>query len=265
MTASPSTPVRITSRSNPLVQRLRRLAQDPAAYRQHGEVWVEGEHLCAEVVQCRQPVGTAVVTESAWQVPALQRLSAAALQVVVVADAVMALVSALESPPPLAFVLPWGGAGAVQPGLDTVVLDRLQDAGNVGTVLRSAAAFGVRQVVAMKGCAALWSPKVLRAGMGAHWRLQLVEQASDHDLDRLAVPLIATSSHAPQALTDQALPSPCAWALGHEGQGLSAALQARCHLSLRIPQPGGLESLNVAAAATVCFYEAARQRLSAHG
>lgn len=265
MTAASSTPLHISARSNPLVQRLRKLAQDPAAYRQQGEVWVEGEHLCAEVVQRHQPVGTAVVTESAWQRPGLQRLSRAAPKVVVVPDALMALVSALESPPPIAFVLPWGGAGAVLPGLDTVVLDRLQDAGNVGTILRSAAAFGVRQVVALKGCAALWSPKVLRAGMGAHWGLQLVELATDDDLDALAVPLIATSSHAPQALTDQPLPSPCAWALGHEGQGLSAALQARCDRRLRIPQPGGLESLNVAAAATVCFYEAARQRLAAHG
>lgn len=259
-------PQSITSRANPLVQRLRKLAQDPAGYRQQGEVWVEGEHLCAEAVQHGPVASIAVITESAWQRPALQRLTAGARQVVRVPDALMGGISALESAPPLAFVLPWAGAGVLQPGQDTVVLDRLQDAGNVGTILRSAAAFGVQQVVALKGCAALWSPKVLRAGMGAHWRLTLVEGVVEADLGALAVPLVATSSHAARSLSDDPLPSPCAWALGHEGQGLSDALMARCDLRLRIPQPGGLESLNVAAAATVCFYEAARQRAArAHG
>ncbi|MFL6664739.1 MAG: TrmH family RNA methyltransferase, partial [Rhizobacter sp.] len=74
------------------------------------------------------------------------------------------------------------------------------------------------------------------------------------------VPLLASSSHAAQAIDEVALPWPCAWILGHEGQGVAAELQARCALTLRIPQPGGEESLNVAAAAAVCLYESARQR-----
>jgi TrmH family RNA methyltransferase len=147
----------------------------------------------------------------------------------------------------------------IEAGIASVVLDRLQDAGNVGSILRSAAALGVGQVVALKGTAALWSPKVLRAGMGAHFALRLVESAQAEALDELAVPLVATSSHALLALDEAALPRPCAWVFGHEGQGVADELLARCALTVRIPQPGGEESLNVAAAAAICLYESVRQ------
>ncbi|TMH08390.1 MAG: RNA methyltransferase, partial [Betaproteobacteria bacterium] len=78
-------------------------------------------------------------------------------------------------------------------------------------------------------------------------------------LDALQVPLVATSSHAAQPLHEVALPRPCAWVFGHEGQGVDADLLDRCALTVRIPQPGGEESLNVAAAAAICLYESARQ------
>ena len=126
--------------------------------------------------------------------------------------------------------------------------------------LRSAAAFGIVQVVATVGTATLWSPKVLRAGMGAHFGLRLVESVSEVALHGLRVPLLATSPHAERTINRTALPWPCAWVLGHEGQGVSADLLTRCAMTLRIPQPGGEESLNVAAAAAVCFYESVRQR-----
>jgi TrmH family RNA methyltransferase len=258
-------PKAISSRSNPLWQRLRRLAQEPTAYRQLGEVWVEGEHLCTEVVAHGMPVQMAVLTEAAWQTPALRALAEAASSVVLLPAGLMAALSPLGSAPPLAMVLPWHASTTVAADAPSVVLDGLQDAGNVGTVLRSAAAFGFRQVIALPGTAALWSPKVLRAGMGAHGLLSLVEGVEASALDQLAVPLLATSSHAGAAIDRQALPWPCAWVFGHEGQGLSAAVAARCGQHVRIPQPGGLESLNVAAAASICFYESARQRSQAAG
>ena len=142
---------------------------------------------------------------------------------------------------------------------DWALADRLQDAGNVGSILRSAAAFGVGQVLALQGTAALWSPKVLRAGMGAHFGLRLVEGLQPDDLAALQVPLVGTSLATDQLLHQAALPRPCAWVLGNEGQGVQAALLARCALQVRIPQPGGEESLNVAAAAAVCFYESQRR------
>ena len=94
--------------------------------------------------------------------------------------------------------------------------------------------------------------------MGAHFGLSLVEGLEESALEALKLPLVATSSHADQALPAASLPRPCAWVLGHEGQGVSAALLARCALTVRIPQPGGEESLNVAAAAAVCLYESSR-------
>src|SRR5690606_32631578 len=104
-------------------------------------------------------------------------------------------VSSLESPARMGYVMDWDSGVQAQVGVATVVLDRVQDAGNVGSILRSASAFGFKQIVALKGTAALWSQKVLRAGMGAHFGLHLVEAASVDDVQALQVPLIVTSSH----------------------------------------------------------------------
>lgn len=250
----------ISSRDNPLLVRLRKLAADPGAYRKLGEVWIEGDHLCSALVSRGGRPTHAVITEPAWEEPSLRTLAQHAEEVVVIPKALMSGLSTLESPAPIGFAVPWRGTGRIEPEAPTVVLDRLQDAGNVGTILRSAAAFGFMQVIAIKGTAALWSPKVLRAGMGAHFgSLHLVEGVDT--VDPLAVPLLGTSSHADASLHSASLPWPCAWVMGHEGQGMSAALQSRCALTLRIPQPGGEESLNVGAAAAICLYESARRRL----
>ena len=250
----------ITSRDNPLLLRLRKLAADPAAYRKLGEVWIEGEHLCSAFVQRGGVAALAVITEDAWQVPALRALTGGAASVVMIPAPLMATLSTLESSAPLGFVLPWAGAGELAVDQPSVVLDRLQDAGNVGNILRSASAFGFTQVIALMGTAALWSPKVLRAAMGAHFALRLIEAVDEAALAALRMPILATSSHADRLIHEAPLPWPCAWVMGHEGQGVSAALLQRCTEALRIPQPGGEESLNVASAAAVCLYESARQR-----
>ncbi len=255
-----SGPEHISSRSNPLLLRLRKLAQDPGGYRRAGSLWLEGEHLC-EACVARGPRPTqALLSERGAADPALRALAARAPRVAIVGDALFAQLSGLESPARIGFVLDAPAALPLAAGVATVVLDRLQDTGNVGSILRSAAALGIGQVVALKGTAALWSPKVLRAGMGAHFALRLLEGVSAGELDALALPLVATSSHAPRSIADGALPWPCAWVLGHEGQGVDAALLARCAETRRIPQPGGEESLNVAAAAAICFYESLRSR-----
>jgi RNA methyltransferase, TrmH family len=253
-------PVCIRSRDNPLVKRLLRLVQDTAATRRLGQVWLEGEHLCSAALARSVPVRQAVCSEAAWALPRLRALAGRAERVAVLPAPLFAALSALPSPAGIGFLIDLPAAPAIDPLAPSVVLDRLQDAGNVGSILRSAAAFGIGQVLALRGTAGLWSPKVLRAGMGAHFGLRLIEGLAPEALDALRLPLLATSSHAALALADAALPPRCAWVLGHEGQGVDAALLARCALTLRIPQPGGEESLNVAAAAAVCFYEAARQR-----
>lgn len=252
-------PMHVTSKDNPLLQRLRRLAQDPAAYRRIGSLWLEGDHLCRAFHERGGRPGQAVLTESAWQQPALRALADVAVRTVIVPDALFHGFSALESAASIGYVIDVPAAAPVVPGLATVVLDRLQDAGNVGSILRSAAALGMAQVLALKGTAALWSPKVLRAGMGAHFALRLVEGLQADDLGGLDVPLVAAGSHAELELSQADLPQPCAWVFGHEGQGVAPALMARATLVVRIPQPGGQESLNVAAAAAICLYESARR------
>jgi RNA methyltransferase, TrmH family len=250
----------ITSHDNSLLQRLRKLAADPAGYRKQGEIWLAGDHLCSAFSSRGGSATQALITEEAWQQPTMRTLAERAAAVVIVPAALMKSVGSLESPPPLGFLVPWSAKVALLPAAASVVLDRLQDAGNVGAVLRSAAAFGFTQVIALKGTAALWSPKVLRAAMGAHFGLHLVEGVDEASLATLEMPLLATSSHATASIHTTALPWPCAWVLGQEGQGMAASLLARCQLALRIPQPGGEESLNVSTAAAICFYESARQR-----
>jgi TrmH family RNA methyltransferase len=255
-----SGPQFISSASNALVKDLRRLAQDSTAYRKQGRIWLEGDHLCRAAVARGVQPELAVFSESAWQSAAHEWPDVSG-RTVVLADPLFAAMSSLESPARMGFAVPLAPPGALTPASPSVILDRVQDAGNVGAILRSAAAFGFVQVVAIKGTAALWSPKVLRAGMGAHFALELIEGLDYGDLDALAVPMIATSSHEGGFLHRAPLPWPCAWVLGHEGQGVAPELAARAQLSVRIAQPGGEESLNVASAAAICLHASASARL----
>jgi RNA methyltransferase, TrmH family len=242
----------IRSAANAQLKALRQLAQDSTAWRKQGRVWLEGDHLCrAALARGVQPL-QAVYAESC---PDALRLPAPTT--LVLDDALFAGISTLESPSRMGFVIAVPVPDSLAPQAPTVVLDRLQDAGNVGAILRSAAAFGFRQVVALKGTAALWSSKVVRAGMGAHFGLALFDAAEPVLLDGLRVPLLSTSSHGGDLVHRAQLPWPCAWVFGHEGQGVSPAVEQRATLRVRIAQPGGEESLNVAAAAAICLHASA--------
>jgi TrmH family RNA methyltransferase len=142
-----------------------------------------------------------------------------------------------------------------------VMLENIQDAGNLGSILRSTAAAGIATVLLSPGCAFAWSPKVLRAGMGAHFSLDIFDNVElDAAVPRLSGRLICASSHAQKTLFQADLRGPLAWAFGNEGSGLSAALAAVAAEQLCVPMPGGAESLNVAAAAAICLFEQVRQR-----
>lgn len=248
-------PQHLTARDNPLLQRVRRLTGDPGAYRKLGQVWLEGDHLVAAALLRGWRLDDLVFAEPAWNERVDWRGWAhQARRVVTVPEALFKGLSGLESPARIGALVSTPSAPPIEPGAASLVLDRLQDAGNVGSILRSAAAFGVRQVLALKGTAALWSPKVLRAGMGAHFGLRLCEGLSVDDIAVLELPLLATSSHGGLVLGHARLPQPCAWVFGHEGQGVEPALMARCSETVCIPQPGGEESLNVAAAAAICLF-----------
>ncbi len=258
MTAMPLT---VRSRDNASLLQVRRALRDPGAYRRDGALlWLEGDHLLRACLARGRTLQQVLVAESAWSQAALRSLAEQARRVLLLPDVLFKELSTLESPASIGALIERPPSGPLRSDAPTVLLDRLQDAGNVGSILRSAAALGAQQVVALKGTAALWSPKVLRAGMGAHFALQLHDSLELHDLQPLTLPWVATSSHAPAVLHRRVLPQPCAWVFGHEGQGVAAALQARCALTVRIAQPGGEESLNVAAAAAICLHESARQR-----
>jgi len=253
-------PTHISSRDNAFLKDLRRLASGNTDYRKQGRFWAEGDHLVRAALQRGVMPGMGIFSESFWPLAPAQ-YALAATKNIVIPDLLFDDISALESSARMGFVFALPDAPALLPQAASVILDRVQDAGNVGAILRSASAFGFKQVIALKGTAALWSPKVLRAGMGAHWGLRLIESADLVALQQLALPLLVTSSHQGRYLHEllqkQELPAQCAWAMGHEGQGVCAALEALASQFVRIAQPGGEESLNVASAAAICLHASA--------
>lgn len=145
---------------------------------------------------------------------------------------------------------------------DVVILDRIQDAGNLGSILRTAAAAGFSQVVALAGCAHIWSSKVLRAGMGAHRLLDFYEGWSNQQvLSAVTAQLLAATADAQQDLysLNKELLHPVAWIMGSEGQGVSPDLLAQAK-GVSIPIDPRVESLNVSTAAAVCLFETVRVR-----
>ncbi len=152
---------------------------------------------------------------------------------------------------------------ATLPG-DVLILDRIQDAGNVGSILRTAAAAGFTQVIATTGCAHLWSSKVLRAGMGAHRLLDLYEGWSNQQvLSAVTAPMLAATTDAEHEIfsLQKELQHPVAWIMGSEGQGVSEDLLAQAK-GISIPIDARVESLNVSTAAAICLFETMRVRRS---
>ena len=192
-------PLAVTSRDNPLLKELRKLVSDGAAYRKTGRVWLEGEHLCMAYADRGLVADVAVFNQEKMHFSDVD-ISKFAIKSIVISNQLMSEISPLDSLAGMGLVCSIPLDVDIQPDLPTIVLDRLQDPGNVGSILRSAAAFGFKQVLALKGCVALWSPKVVRAGMGAHFGLHLLEGASLDDVASLTHPLAVTSSHQGQYL-----------------------------------------------------------------
>lgn len=260
----------IASRSNPFFKQLRALARPGQAVRRDGLVWLEGLHLCQEYLQRVGVPAHAVFDARRLAADSaggeLRALAAAlpAAHCITLEGDLLEGVSDVAAAQGVGFIVE-----LPQPALPAridescVVLDRLQDPGNVGSILRTCAAAGVRHVLLLAGTASAWSPKVLRAGQGAHFALTIYEQLSaDEMLARLDVPLLVTALDDASGLYDAALPARAAWVFGHEGQGASPVLLERAALRVHIPQASGVESLNVAAAAAVCLFEHRRRRLA---
>ena len=257
----------ISSADNPHFKRLRRLVESGRERRKSGLSLLDGVHL---IEAYREHVGEPeeiVASRSALANPEVQRLlSCGKRAALILPDALFRELSSVATPTGIMAVVALP-APRHAPAADLgpcLLLDGVQDPGNVGSILRSAAAFGVRDVLLGIGCAQAWSPRVLRAGMGAHFALRLYEQC---DLEAFARhyrgTLIATARDAEEPVYRANLRGDVGLLLGSEGAGLSPALAALAHTAVRIPMPGQAESLNVAGAAAICLYERARQ-LAAH-
>lgn len=265
----------ISSPANPLYRQLLALQRSARERKRHGLSVIEGLHLVGAYAQRHGPPETLFVADTIapgtgdTRLQELRRvLDACSIAPVRLGGRLLADASQLEEP---------GGLIAIvrtpYPKLperirdDAVYLDRVQDPGNVGSIIRSCAAVGIRTLLASPGTAFCWSPKVLRAGMGAHFHVDIHEGVPPALLlERLACPAFAMSSGAPEVLYDADLRQPAVWLLGSEGQGLSPELEAAAGVRrISIPQTEAVESLNVGVAAAVCLYEQVRQRRTAKG
>ena len=255
---------RLTSRDNAAVKHLHALATSARERRKAGETLLDGAHLVQVALSRGQSLRQIVVSDAGLAQAEIATLLAAAPDVaqLVLPDALFAHVSPVDSPSGVLAVmaLPAGQAGNSPTG-DCVLLDGVQDPGNLGTILRTAAAAGIAQVLLTPGCAQAWSPRVLRAAMGAHFLLHI-----DEGIDAAAAlagypgAILATALQDATELFATDLRGPVAWLFGSEGQGLSEGIAALATGRVRIPMPGGMESLNVGVAAGVCLFEQVRQR-----
>ena len=255
----------IESAQNPTLKHLAKLLRSARARRESGQAVLEGVHLLSAYLQAGGQVLQVYVPASKMQQPETARLLAQLPheRVVQTAGAALQKITSLTDAEEITALIALPPAEPFDAGADCVVLERIQDPGNIGTILRSAAAAGVGQVVLSADCADAWSPKVLRAGMGAHFALRLfVEPDLAAWRERCHVPLLATALHRNSvSLYDCDLRAPAAWLFGNEGAGVSETMLAAASRLVHIPMAVQTESLNVAMAATVCLFEQMRQRL----
>ena len=243
----------IRSRDNPRIRRWRLLTRDAHERRTQGRAIIEGPHLVETWMRHRGKPVCVMACD-----PAIAEAT------VILSEEAMAAISDVRTPQGIVAEIaiprdeqPLGDATSC------VFLDGVQDAGNVGAILRSASALGALDIVLGPGCADPWSPKVLRAAAGAHALLRIRESV---DLASAVVefggPIYWTSPRGGRTLADIDLRGRAGWIFGSEGQGVSKRLAGRAGAAVSIPMPGQTESLNVAAAAAICLYEQSRQRAS---
>ncbi|MGH8661739.1 MAG: TrmH family RNA methyltransferase [Burkholderiales bacterium] len=253
----------ISSAANPRYQALRKLVQSSQERRRTGLSVLDGVHLAAAYREHRGLPRSIAVSRSGLANPEVRGLleKMRGVEILALNDSMFGTLSSVATPTGILAIVETPRPPGAPRGVDAcVMLEDLQDPGNLGSVLRSCAASGVRHVLLSKGSVQAWSPRVLRAGMGAHFALSIHEQA---DLVAAAREFegtrVATQPLAPRAVFDADLKGRVAFMFGNEGSGLSARLLEAADAVVSIPMPGRAESLNVAAAAAVCLFERVRQ------
>jgi TrmH family RNA methyltransferase len=255
----------ISSRENVLFKQLKRLAGSSRERRKQGQTLLDGLHLLEAYHASGAVAEQVLVTESALAQTEIQAFLAqiSHWQIFTLADALFAEISPVDTPT--------GILAAIRIGTDTrsgdndfvLLLEDIQDPGNLGAILRSAAAAGVTTAHLSTACADVWSPKVLRGGMGAHFNLTIIERADLLQVTQRFQGLsLATMPAAELSIYALDLTGAVALLVGNEGAGLSLELQAAASHRVHIPMRSGVESLNVAGATAVCLFERVRQRLA---
>lgn len=250
----------IQSKDNALV----RSGMKVAAGRDKSRILLEGVHLCQEwLFRYGQPEAV-LVRGSTGDHPDVLRLIAdsATANQYQLTDPLFNAISTVPSPQGIMFIAQRPRPAAIGHLASTALwLDRIQDPGNLGTILRTAAAAGLRDVLLSTGCVGAWSPKVLRSAQGAHFALDIHENQDFFDLrPRIGMPVLVSSLGAgARSLYEAALPQSCLWVVGNEGQGVDARILACADECIFIPQSAVVESLNVAVATAIMLFEHRRQ------
>ncbi len=254
----------ITSKDNPAVKALKKLLTSPK--RSDARMVIEGIHACETFLAHQNPILVWVAESAQMHVeitPLLAQMRAARITVHVLPDALFRDLSTLEQGVSLLFEVERPVCMGFADTGNAVILDGVQDPGNMGSILRSAAAAGVHTVYLSSACANPFAPKVLRAAVGAHCSLAIFEHvdmgALFVHLQTVGIQTIATSSYVANDLYDLDLNHPVAWVFGNEGTGIAQTWIEAAEARAYIPMSSG-ESLNVAAAAAVCLFEMRRQQ-----
>lgn len=256
-------PKAVTSGDNPRFKELRRLTQSAQARKKSGLSVLDGVHLVDSYCKHHGLPQQLVVSRSGMENPEIRALvqGAGGADTLLMPDALFRRLSPVETPTGILAVVRTPRPQSPPREMDAcVMLEDIQDPGNLGSMLRTCAAAGMRHVLLSAGSAHAWSPRVLRAGMGAHFALAVYEQV---DLQAAARAFrgtrVATRQGAPQSVFDTDLRKNVALLFGNEGAGLSRELLGVADVVVSVPMPGPAESLNVAAAAAVCLFERVRQ------
>jgi TrmH family RNA methyltransferase len=247
----------LSSRDNARVKRWARLSQDARFRRQERRAVIEGPHLVAALLASGGAPACLIVPEGISASAEIRALLARAKgELVEVSQAVFKAIVDTETPQGIAAEIEIPRQAALS-ARSCVFLEGIQDAGNVGAIIRSAAAFGIGTVFLDQGCADPWSPKVLRAGMGGHFHVALRSVPGlQEELETFAGKVLCTVAAGGEDLRKAELAGRLGWVFGSEGKGLSEAALAEADLRITIPLSPASESLNVAASAAICFYQA---------
>jgi TrmH family RNA methyltransferase len=257
---------RVVSPNNPRLRDVLRVLASSRERRKSQRCVLEGAHLVEVYRERFGAPETVVVTDESLAREDVRALLAHVppADVMAVPARLIAEHTAVPADVGVLGVVPTPRESVSEAARFVLLIEDVQDPGNVGSMIRTAAAAGVDQVVLSRACAFAWAPKVLRAGQGAHFLVSIVEDVDLVDyVERFRGRrghAVATVAQGEAGLYDTRLPTPIAIAIGNEGAGLSPGIVARCDVRVTIPMARGSESLNAAAAAAIVLFECVRQR-----